>query len=201
MTTFTETDHLRVSDGRFTDKPQTAPELTLDSTEAVTPAEVFSAALSGRATVRRDPRGVAQTRAALKNHRGEPNDSIRVVRLTWNSVPPASGAGDIEVHGPKDGRPIIIEVSSGFPLLRVKSGHAIILASSIAGHGIHVAGGASATIIGSAGRKVSITALDGSKVDFHPQENVWGLQDIEGDAQFTVHGDPGKIIVDRHPAR
>ena len=130
-----------------------------------------------------EPVGASKTRAALKNARGEADGSIRRVRLTWDA---ADGFGNpLEITGPRDGRPILIDVDNA-PILRVVSGHAIIRDRGH-GAGISVGPGAKATVI-SEGRKTSITAEAGSHVDFYVDEDTRGYQSIAPGSEFRMHG-------------
>lgn len=134
-----------------------------------------------------DPVGLTATRSAVTNRRGEPDGAIRLVALTWDSVPPASGSSSLEVAGPNDGRPIVIDVRSGCPTMTVTSGHAVILVGGN-GFGIDVADGARATVIAQPGKKVSLTGKTGSTIAFYPDRDTRGYQHIEGGATFRMHG-------------
>lgn len=134
-----------------------------------------------------DPEGVTATRAALTNRRGEADGGVRLVGLSWASKPPASGSSPFEVAGPADGRPIIIDVRSGCPTMRVTSGHAVIVVGGN-GFGIDVANGARATIIAQPGKKISLTAEEGSTVDFYPEPDTRGYQSVRVGATFRMHG-------------
>jgi proline racemase len=206
MTTFDSDLHPRATTGQFSEKEQTPPQVALSGWPANHPrdaAEVLRSATADRATVDREPVGVTQTRAALRNTRGEPDGAIRVVRLTWDSIPAASDAGTLSVVGPKDGRPIIIRIPNGHPRLEITSGYAIVLADSRAGNSVRVADGATATIIAAEGRKVSVHAKPGSVVDLYAENGVHGYQAIDGDAQFTLHADREEtnITVSTEPRR
>jgi hypothetical protein len=145
----------------------------------------------------RYPKGLTETRAALRNTRGEPNKGVRIVQLTWASVPAASDAGDIEVHGPKDGRPIIIYIIGGFPRIKVKSGYAMIVANSGAGHSIEVQDGATALVVATKGRKVSTRTEAGAVLDFTGSEGGWGSQTAEFGGLLTTHGDTSDYSIGR----
>lgn len=130
------------------------------------------------------PVGASKTRAALKNTRGEADGGIRRVRLTWDA---ADGFGNpLEITGPRDGRPILVDIDNA-PILRVVSGHAIIRDRGH-GTGISVGPGAKATVISSEGRKTSITAEEGSHVDFYVDEDTRGYQSIATGSEFRMHG-------------
>jgi len=195
--TFDETSVVRDRGGRF-DRKLTEPELTLDApAPARTPGDVFADALDGRQMEIVEPRGLTQTRRALRNARGEEDGSIRSVVISRASVPASTDAGAIEVVGPKDGRPLIVEVQSGFHDLGVTSGHVIILASSVSGHPITVKGGAHVELIARPGVKVSVTAEPGSTVDFHGGEGVRGYQRVEPGATFNVFGNSSHLTISR----
>ena len=144
--------------------------------------------LDGKDVETRWPVGVTATRAALKNSRGEANGALRLVELTWDSVPPASDAGDFVVAGPKDGRPLIVNIRSGFPRLVIESGNVVIMAESGAGHSINVEGSAHTTILCGAGRKVSSTTTAGGTTDVYLDEAGWGSHRAEDGGTLTLHG-------------
>lgn len=139
------------------------------------------------------PRGLTETRRALTNRRGETDRGIREVHLDWESVPPGSGA-TLEVVGPKDGRPLIVNVHAGCPTMNIASG-AVIVKAAGNGFGIHVKDGARAKVIGVPGHKVSVTAEPGSIVDFYAEEDSRGYQHIEDGAIFRLHGESSELML------
>lgn len=139
---------------------------------------------------------VSQLRAALRNVRGEPDrNGIRQVMITWGNLPAATRKDNLAVHGPKDGRPIYVEIRGGHPDLVVESGYAVVTADDNSGHSITVKDGATATVIGRDGRKVSITAEHGSVVDFYSGEGTRGYQSVKDGALFTARGDLAHILI------
>ena len=208
--TFNETDVVRDTGGRFDTKTQSAPELTLDvptgrqrdpehvGDDTRTGAEVLSEHLGAHSPVWVSPVGVTATRRALKNLRGEPDGGARVVSLDWRSIAPASDAGPLQVAGPKDGRPLIIDVRAGCPSLAIASGNVTVLAG---GHGfaIDVAEGAHATVLGEPGHKVSVRAQAGSTVDFYAEEGCRGYQHVEEGATFKLHGNSESLTLSSDP--
>ena len=188
MTSIFETLHPRAAAGRFTDKVQSAPETALTASVEPTGQEHLASLIGERPLAHITPEGVTKTRAALRNARGVADGGIRVVSLDWRSIPAASDAGDLEVIGPKDGRPLIVHIFSGFPAIRVKSGHVVVVAESYAGHSLHFGDGSTGTVIGGDGRKVSITANAGSTVDYFAGADSRGLQAVDPFATLNVRG-------------
>lgn len=84
------------------------------------------------------PATLSALRASLKNVRGLKDDAVRVVYISSHSTKNLNYSEGLEIYGPKDGRPLIINNSSGFQKLFVKSGNVVILADSHAGNVIHV---------------------------------------------------------------
>ena len=91
-----------------------------------------------------------QAVAALKNKRGEANGAIRIVKIQ-----PRASLDRLDVHGPADGRPLIIENRRGFQTYAVHSGNVVVIADSAFGNSINVADGAHVTVIAYRDVKVS----------------------------------------------
>lgn len=193
--------------GEFGAQEHTAPELTLAPTRSRNrnPENIGSSVEDGERVLfvaeyvhgfmtQIRPRGLTATRRALTNRRGETDRGIRAVYLDWESVPPASDAGPLDVVGPKDGRPLIIHVQAGCPTLNIVSGRVIVNARGN-GIGITVKDGARADVIGQPGHKVSVTAERGSSVDFYAEEGSRGYQHIEDGARFHLHGDSSDLTL------
>ena len=182
----------------------TAPELTLSNGRQRNPQHIGASVEDGDRVLyvaeyvhgfktQLSPIGITATRRALTNRRGETEGGIREVHLDWESVPPASDAR-FEVHGPKDGRPLIIKVHAGCPELNITSGRVIIQAGGN-GFGFNVKDGARASVIGLPGKKVSVTAEPGSMVDFYAEEGSRGYQHIEDGAIFRLHGESSDLML------
>lgn len=169
----------------------------MDIIDTRTNTEVLDAILADRGGITHQihPIGVAKTRAALRNSRGEANGALREVTLDWDSLPAARDADRLEVVGPKDGRPIVIRVPSGFPALVVVSGYAVIVFNSACGNHATIESGAVASIFAGAGRKVSITTQTGGIVSFYGETGTRGLQHVEDGGLFTAHGDIDDILI------
>ncbi|GAA4032625.1 hypothetical protein GCM10023063_14900 [Arthrobacter methylotrophus] len=112
------------------------------------------------------PRTGSEARRLLKNTRGEADGKIRMVRLEAYCSPDTEPGEHIEIVGPKDGRPIIVDVCSGIPNLKVVSGTAIIRARSNWGNSMDIGTGAEAVIVSSAGYKITTRCDKGGKVTF-----------------------------------
>ena len=187
METF-EQLHPRDTAGTFVAKTHTAPETHLQFEEQ-TGAEVLAGRVFDRTVNERRPAGVAATRAALRNIRGEADGAIRQVTLTWASVPVGSNTGAIDVVGPKDGRSLIVNIFSGKPHLHVVSGSVVIIANSAAGHSLTAGSESTVVVLAKPGRKVNVTAEADSVVDLYAEEDSRGFQSIQDGALFTMHGD------------
>lgn len=126
------------------------------------------AALAGADAVieEKRPARKAEAKRLLKNSRGEADGRIRLVRLDYNSSPDTEVGEKVEIVGPKDGRPIIVDVVSGIPSLKVSSGTAIIRARSNWGNSVDIGPGAEAIIIGPADAKITTSCDAGGKVTF-----------------------------------
>lgn len=133
------------------------------------------------------PRGLTETRRAVNGRKGEPEGKVRAVELNWDSVPATSNGAPLAVHGPADGRPIIVDVTAGCPTMEVVSGHAIIIVNG-SGFGITVQAGAEATIIAGPDQKVSTTTHSGGVTNLHFDERTRGYQHIHPGANVRLHG-------------
>lgn len=191
VTTFTEAAVRRDVAGRFDTHPHSAPELHLPER---TGADFLDEQLAAGEPVDIHPRGLAATRRAVRNLRGEPGDGIRIVSLDWDSIPPGALDDRLDVAGPNDGRPLVINVTAGCPRMTVTRGHVIVLAGGN-GFGIEAQDGARVTVLGEPGHKVSVTARAGSRVDFYAEDGVRGYQHFEEGTDVTVHGDSSTITI------
>jgi hypothetical protein len=144
-----------------------------------------------RVTTRISPVGLTETRAAVRYSRGR---DVRRVALTWDSVPPTFSGEPLDVISPTTGEPIVLDVRSGCPAMRISSGRAVIIDNGD-GYGIEVADGAHATVISRPSRKTSITARPGSYVDFYPSEDSRGFQLIDDGARLAMHGRADRITL------
>lgn len=108
----------------------------------------------------------SEAKRLLKNSRGEAGGKIRSVRLDGRNSPDTEVGEKVEIVGPKDGRPIIVDVASGIPSLKVTSGVAIIRARSNWGNSVDIGPGAEAIIIAPSDAKVTTSCDAGGKVTF-----------------------------------
>lgn len=125
-------------------------------------------ALAGPGAVieEKHPATKSEARRLLKNTRGEAGGKIRLVRLEAFSSPDTEPGERVEIVGPKDGRPIIVDVRSGIPNLKVVSGTAIVRPLSNWGNSVDVGPGAEAVIVADASYKVTTRCDEGGKVTF-----------------------------------
>lgn len=174
--------------GQFASHNRSEGDIVL--TAGRTSRTALAEALAAGENVDRRPVGITQTRAALSNVRGEPDGAIRVVELTWGSVPPASPTDDFEVRGPKDGRPLVVLLRTGLPRLKITSGNVVVVADSSAGNAVTFSGESSGILIASEGCKVSVLVDGKAQVEYFAEPRGWGLLNVEGDAQVDYFGDP-----------
>lgn len=125
-------------------------------------------ALAGPDAVLEDkyPASKSEARRLLKNARGEANGAIRRVNLHHENSPDNEPGERVEIVGPKDGRPIIVDVTSGIPSLKVTSGMAIIRMRSGWGNSLDVGPGAEAIIVAPSDAKTTSTCEEGGKLTF-----------------------------------
>lgn len=159
--------------GQFTATSHTEPGIVLtgDRAEFVTDTHLYErelAALAGADAVTEDkyPETKSEARRLLKNSRGEAEGKLRVVKLTYHNAPETKPGERVEIVGPKDGRPIIVDVTSGLPFLKVTSGTAIVRMRSNHGNSLDIGPGAQAIIIGPANAKITTQCDEGGKVTF-----------------------------------
>lgn len=112
------------------------------------------------------PQSRAEAKRLLKNSRGEADGRIRRVHLHFDNSPDSALGDRVEIVAPKDGRPIIVDVVSGLPRLKVTSGTAIIRPRSNWGNSVDVGPGAQAIIIGPSDSKITTECEKGGKVTF-----------------------------------
>jgi hypothetical protein len=141
------------------------------------------------ATVTRQPKTAAEARAAVKNIRGEADGAERVVYLDHFDTLP----DELDVFGPKDGRPLYIYVTSGLPRLHVRGGNVIIHALSSWGNSITAHEGANVKVL--AGPvKVSTDTKAGASLHLDADTGTRGYQHIEDGGTFTFDGDMSGIF-------
>jgi hypothetical protein len=123
--------------------------------------------LAGRADIEEiTPATKAETKKLLKNAKGAPDGKVLLVRINHTNAPDSKPGEKIEIHGPKDGRPIIVDVFSGIPSLKVMSGTALIRPRSNWGNSVDVGPGAEAVLVAPADAKVTTSVDEGGKATF-----------------------------------
>lgn len=128
--------------------------------------ELEALAGAGAGIEEKYPDTKSETRRMLKNSRGEAGGKLRRVHLEAHNSPDTAPGERIEIVGPKDGRPIIVDVGSGIPNLKVTSGTAIIRPRSHWGNSVDVGPGAEAILVAPADAKVTTRCDEGGKVTF-----------------------------------
>lgn len=164
----------RRSSGQFGEKLHADPGLTLGGVQATPAAQsIFARGLAQegidrRALLEESAEIPSVLRRKLLNSRGLPGGRIRKVSIGVRNTWPRSGpVSAMDVMGPEDGRPIVIETRAGQPFLRVAAGKAVIFASApslLSTHKIEVENGAEAVIFAGGDSEVSVYARQGSKV-------------------------------------
>lgn len=158
------------------------------------------AALAGPDAVieERHPDTKSEARRMLKNARGEAGGKIRMVRLEAYCSPDTEPGERVDVVGPKDGRPIIVDVRSGIPSLKVVSGTAIIRPLSNWGNSVDVGPGAEAVIVADASYKITTRCDEGGKVTFVcPTEKNWFRPFGDGEIYLSTGTDTDRIPYER----
>ena len=169
---------------------QENPDVTLGAPQPEAPRvyETFTALLTEQigeteiAAVHPDTK--SEARRKLVNLRGEPGGAVRQVFLHSRNSPDSGLGETVSVAGPKDGRPIIVNVRSGLPRLKVTSGKAIIFADSVWGNSIDVADGAEAIVFGNAESKITSRVEEGGSytaVSPSPKNRFW----VAGPGEIT----------------
>lgn len=112
------------------------------------------------------PATKAETKKLLKNVKGAADGKVLLVRIHADNYPETKPGEKLEIHGPKDGRPIIVDVFSGIPSLKVMSGAAIVRPRSNWGNSVNVGAGAEAILVAPSDAKVTTECDEGGKVTF-----------------------------------
>jgi hypothetical protein len=146
----------------------------------------------------RYPTTRSEAKRLLKNSRGEVDGMVRAVHLDYTNAPETEPGERVEIVGPKDGRPIIVDVTSGIPFLKVTSGTAIVRMRSGWGNSLDVGAGAKAIIIAEASSKVTTEVDAGGEVTFVcPTEKNWFRPHGEGAVFLATGTDTDRIPYER----
>jgi hypothetical protein len=131
------------------------------------------------------PASLAQTRTALSNVRGEKDGNIRVVNLNYENTGSRSAKiVELDIKGPKDGRPLVVISSGTFTRLNVVSGNVVIVANGTHGNPITVKEKATATVLGRPNVKASVEVEAGAEAVYVPFKN--SRTSIRGAGKATV---------------
>ena len=137
-----------------------------------------------------------QLRAALKNVKGEPNRALRHVLIAPTNM--TAVRGTYEVHGPRDGRPLVIDIVRGFLTLNVVSGNVVVHADSAHGNCVDVRNDAHATIVVTRERKFTAEVTGQARLDVHVTGNAnphGYLRAVDPDASIEVHGSTHRFTI------
>ncbi|WAC50241.1 hypothetical protein [Frigoribacterium sp. SL97] len=193
---FQEMDHPRTTAGLFTTKMQHGPEVELSPMGGLGSTDVrdFVAAAEVRSVT---PITQDDLFEALDNEEPEKHGRVRRVRLARGLM----SFDDLEVYGPYDGTPILIEVSPSVDNghLKVMQGRAVIRVD--AGHpfDVTVSGESDATVIVAANRSSMVNARDSSTVLVIAETDARGALRVMGEeATGTVVGDTGRYFLVPH---
>lgn len=144
----------------------------------------MNTAATATTAVTRQPTTAAEARAAVRNIRGEADGAERVVYLDHFKTLP----DELDVFGPKDGRPLYIYVMSGLPRLHVRGGNVTVHALSTWGNSITAHEGSNVKVL--AGPvKVSTHTEAGGTLHLDADTGTKGYQHIEDGGTFTFEGD------------
>jgi len=131
------------------------------------------------------PKSVGEARALVKNIRGDKDhngfDSVRRVVLNSKSLP-----DELQVYGPKDGRPLVLSIHSGFGKIQVKSGNVVIEADSNSGNVIEASGSSNVIVIDSGNRKITSKASENATLTLVPGEESWGSVEATDNAKVSI---------------
>lgn len=142
--------------------PRTAGDVLLQSASVRELFEAEYRRLAGDAAIEHKyPEGKSEVRRMLATKRGEKDGKVRFVHLNSSNSPYTGHDEYIDVSAPTDGRPIVVDLSSGQPHLKVTAGTAIIRAESRWGNSITVADEAKAIVIASGDSKVHVAVEPG----------------------------------------
>jgi hypothetical protein len=191
--------------GQFAATTHTEPGIVLTGgrAEFVTEKHLFERELAALNVTDLDlheryPATRSEAKRLLKNSRGEADGMVRAIHLDYTNAPETEVLEKVEVVGPKDGRPIVIDVTSGIPSLKVMSGTAIIRARSSWGNSIDVGPGAEAIIIAEASSKVTTKVDAGGKATFVcPTEKNWFRPHGDGEVLMATGTDTDRIPYER----
>ena len=212
MTTSTEAarEAARHKDGKFGEQAHSEPKISLLGPPAGIPPRLRSGREMLNELLLRDypdavfeakrPATKSECKRLLSNPRGEKDGKVRVVDINWEIAPDSDGGDRVEIVGPKDGRPIVLNLHSGIPYLRVASGKAIILADSSWGNSIDVADGAEATVIASRDTKTSVDVAEGGKATLVSDTEKNRFREFGKGEIIVDYGQPGGPAPYVHPA-
>jgi hypothetical protein len=131
------------------------------------------------------PSTLAKARAALSNVRGEKDGAVRVVDLNHeNTGSKSREIVNLDIRGPKDGRPLVVINNGSFVNLNVVSGNVVIVAGASHGNPITVKDKATATILGRPNVKASVVVNAGGEAVYVPFKN--SRTSIRGSGKATV---------------
>lgn len=157
--------------------------------------------IDSRELVRYWPDNLSEAKRRVSAVRGPANGRSALIELDHHNTVPRRGFGipALEVAGPADGRPVILNLSSGVSYLRVTSGKAIIFAGTISSNTIEVADGAEAIICAGSYTNVKVGARTGSTVTLvcNSDENKIDVWDTSG--TVTKRFDPETLTVPECP--
>ncbi|HEX9086148.1 MAG TPA: hypothetical protein VF867_01315 [Arthrobacter sp.] len=112
------------------------------------------------------PATKAETKKLLKDAKGAPDGKVRLIRINATNYPETKTGEKLEVRGAKDGRPVIVDILSGMPRLKVTSGTAVIRPRSGWGNSVDVGAEGEAVMIAPSSSKVTTECEEGGKVTF-----------------------------------
>jgi len=112
------------------------------------------------------PATKAETKKLLKDAKGASDGRVRLIRINADNYPDTKTGEKLEIRGPEDGRPVIVDTLSGMPHLKVTSGTAIIRPRSVWGNSVDAGAGAEAVLVAPSDAKVTTECDEGGKVTF-----------------------------------
>ncbi|WP_159599796.1 hypothetical protein [Agromyces humi] len=172
----------RGGDGRFIEATHTSPDISLAPGGNLPDLDEL---LFGNVPAIIEPRTHADLETAAAAVDLAPAGQIPLLHLCHQ----LERTFDVELAGPADGRPLIVNVATGSGWLRVTSGYVVTRIDSRTPVKVTVACQSDVTVIIEPGRAASVTVDDGAAATVHVGEGARGLLHVTGQADVNVLGD------------
>jgi hypothetical protein len=194
---FDELEHPRATSGVFIEKRQSSPEMALEMFFDTSVRDRQVTDYAGPDRIIQDfPMSTGEVVTALNDVDGERAGNVRLVVVAHAMA----RIDDAAIYGPADGKPLLLDISSGVGSMTVKSGFVVIRTDSPFPQDIVVEGSAEVTVIIARGRSAVVRATDESAVFVIAEEGARGILRMDSvDAIGQLVGEaPGFHIVQSH---